>query len=131
MVLSRWLTLGLGDNNQSRLVFKLVSLFQLFDDGRRMLRADYSINCDAAEHSRYQMLAMAAMVYPAGTLVLYWAILARNRQLLYPPEVHRRPKEDKAIALEAKRRNVLQLRPFVLLHDACEDDVVHVFPPVD
>lgn len=108
--------------------FELAPPCQLFDDGRKMLRADYSVNCDSAEHSRYQLLAKAVMVYPAGTLVLYWAVLARNRKLLYPLEVRRRPREDKAIALEAKRGNRLQLRPFVLLHDACECHLACCFP---
>lgn len=86
-----------------------------------MLRADYSIDCDAAEHGRYRVLAATmAVVYPFGVFAFYTFVLWRRRQLLYPMQVHGRPREDKAIAEEAKRLNELALRPFAILHDACE-----------
>lgn len=92
------------------------------------MRADYSINCESAEYSKYRLFAAATIVvYPIGTLLLYWFVLARNRQLLYPPEVHQRPKEDIAIAMEAKRGNELTLRSLEVLHDACEGDNASLF----
>lgn len=86
-----------------------------------MLRADYSIDCDAAGHAKYRYLAAAmAVVFPVGSLALYSVVLWRHRRLLHPPPVHGRPKEDKPIAEEAKRINAVVLRPLALLHDACE-----------
>ena len=61
-----------------------------------------------------------AVVYPFGVFVFYTFVLCRRRQLLYPTQVRGRPKEDKAIAEEAKRLNELALQPFAILHDACE-----------
>lgn len=86
-----------------------------------MLRADYSIDCDAAGHAKYRYLAAAmAVVFPVGSLALYSVVLWRHRRLLHPPPVHGRPKEDKPIAEEAKRINAVVLRPLALLHDACQ-----------
>lgn len=101
---------------------RLVSIApKTFDDGSNMLRADYSIDCDAAEHGRYRVLAgTMAVVYPLGVFTFYTFVLWRRRHLLYPMQVRGRPREDKAIAEEAKRLNELALRPFAILHDACE-----------
>lgn len=86
-----------------------------------MLRADYSIDCGAAEHGKYRVIAATmAAVYPFGVLAFYTFVLWRRRQLLYPTQVRGRPREDKAIAEEAKRLNELALRPFAILHEACE-----------
>lgn len=92
-----------------------------FDDGRTLLRADYSIDCASVVHARYRVVAtVMAILYVVGTLVLHLAILAKYRQLLYPPHARGRPQEDKLIALEAKQRNMIALRPLALLHDACK-----------
>lgn len=86
-----------------------------------MLRADYSIDCDATAHTKYRVLAATmAVAYPFGVFAFYVFTLLRHRQLLYPNQVRGRPKEDKAIAEEAKRLNELALQPFAILHDACE-----------
>lgn len=94
---------------------------QTFDDGRTMLRADYSIDCDAAEYSAYRALAVTmAIAYPIGSLAIYSAVLWKYRHLLYPHQIHGRPTEDNTIAQEAKRANAQTIQPFALLHDACE-----------
>ncbi|CAM9129421.1 unnamed protein product, partial [Laminaria digitata] len=94
---------------------------ETFDDGTNMLRADYSIDCDAAGHGKYRVLALTmAAVYPFSVLAFYSFVLWRRRQLLYPTQVRGRPREDKAIAEEAKQLNELALRPFAILHDAYE-----------
>lgn len=95
-----------------------------FDDGSTMLRADYSIDCDAAGHAKYRVLAVVmAIVFPVGTVVLYSVVLWRHRRLLHPIPVHGRSKEDEPIAEEAKRINAVVLRPLALLHGACESFV--------
>lgn len=94
---------------------------QTFDDGRTMLRADYSIDCDAAEHIAYRGLATTmAIAYPTSSLAIYSVVLWKHRHLLYPNKIHGRPAEDNTIAQEAKRANRITTYPFALLHDACE-----------
>lgn len=94
---------------------------QTFDDGRTLLRADYSIDCDVTEHTSYRALAIImAIVYPIGSLAAFSAVLWKHRDRLYPPQIRGRSKEDNAIAQEAKRANAFALRRFGLLHDACE-----------
>lgn len=94
---------------------------QAFDNGRTLLRADYSIDCDVSEHTSYRALAITmAIVYPIGSLGTFSAVLWKYRDLLYPHQIRGRSKEDNAIAQEAKRANAFALRQFRLLHDACE-----------
>lgn len=86
-----------------------------------MLRADYSIDCDAEEHTAYRGLAFTmAMSYPIGSLAVYSLVLWKHKHLLYPHEIRGRPTEDETIAQEAKRVNIHTIQPFALLHDACE-----------
>ena len=47
-----------------------------FDDGTRFLRADYSLDCDDAEHRRVLELAWVAIaLYPLGVPLLYITLL--------------------------------------------------------
>ncbi len=95
---------------------------QAFDDGRTKLRADYSIDCDAAEHTAYRVLAIImAMVYPIGSLAAFSAVLWKHRDMLYPSEVRGRSKDDNSIAQQAKRANISAIQPSGILHDACEE----------
>ncbi|CAM9285986.1 unnamed protein product, partial [Hapterophycus canaliculatus] len=92
---------------------------ETFEDGRTLLRADYSIDCDAAEHMRYRALGITfALAYPIGSSALFSGVLFKHRDALYPLHIHRRSKEDNAIAHEAKRVNALELQMSSLLHDA-------------
>ncbi|CAM9121469.1 unnamed protein product, partial [Discosporangium mesarthrocarpum] len=56
-----------------------------FDDGRTLLQADYSIDCDSEEHGQYRLYAVAmVLVYPVGIPTLYTVILFKSRRSLYP-----------------------------------------------
>lgn len=100
-------------------------LLQAFDDGSTKLRADYSIDCDVAEHKSHRVLAIImAMVYPIGSLATFSAELWNHRDLLYPHQIRGRSKDDNTIAQQAKRANMPTIQPFGILHDACEKDRV-------
>ena len=72
------------------LVYSSVSsmLFQMFacdglDDGKRYLRADYTIDCDSQKHRAFQIYASLMMlVYPLGIPVVYAVLLFNNRRML-------------------------------------------------
>jgi hypothetical protein len=58
-----------------------------FDDGRRLLKADYSIDCDAPERPGYVSYAvLMVLVYPVGVTVLYATLLWKQRHLICPEE---------------------------------------------
>ena len=47
-----------------------------FDNGQRLLRADYSIDCDSEKHKNYERLAgVMIAVYPIGVLVLFYSAM--------------------------------------------------------
>ena len=72
------------------LVYSTVSsmVFQMFacdplDDGKRYLRADYSIECDSPKHRALQIYAgLMILLYPVGIPALYASLLFSNRGLL-------------------------------------------------
>lgn len=78
------------------LVYSSVSsvVFQAFaceslDDGKRYLRADYTIECDSAKHKAFQIYAgLMILVYPLGIPVCYALLLFSNRHVLLD-EKHR------------------------------------------
>ncbi|CAM9282634.1 unnamed protein product [Choristocarpus tenellus] len=81
-----------------------------FDDGRNLLLADYSVDCDSVEHRKYFWLALVmTLVYPIGIPALYTALLMSKRRLLYPSHVWARPKEDVRLVVEARDINHLAL----------------------
>ena len=72
------------------LVYSSVSsvVFQTFtceglDDGKRYLRADYTIECDSPKHRAFQIYASLMMlVYPLGIPAMYTIVLFNNRRML-------------------------------------------------
>ena len=53
------------------------------DDGKRYLRADYTIECDSPKHRAFQFYAsLMIIVYPLGIPAVYAALLFNNRRLL-------------------------------------------------
>ena len=72
------------------LVYSSVSsvVFQMFacegfDDGKRYLRADYTIDCDSLKHRTFQFYASLMMlVYPLGIPAIYAVLLFKNRRML-------------------------------------------------
>jgi hypothetical protein len=57
-------------------IFEVFSC-EKFDNGERLLRADYSIDCDLEKHKSFQALAgIMIAVYPIGVLVLFYCALA-------------------------------------------------------
>ena len=64
----------------TREAFEAFSCYE-FDDGRRWLRADVSIECGTEAHKRAQRMAVAAIiVYPCGLPVAFGALLLRSRR---------------------------------------------------
>ena len=45
---------------------------ELFDDGTRFLRGDYSINCDSTKHAFFELYAALMIVcWPVGVPIIY------------------------------------------------------------
>ena len=56
-------------------IFEVFSC-EMFDNGTRLLRADYSIDCESKKHKDYEVLAgIMIFVYPIGVLVLFYCAL--------------------------------------------------------
>jgi hypothetical protein len=54
-----------------------------FDDGHSFLRADYSLECNTAEHTFAKSLAyLAILTYPIGISILYILLMLRARRAL-------------------------------------------------
>ena len=78
----------------SFLVYSSVSsvVFQMFacddlDDGKRYLRADYTIDCDSSRHRAFQIYAgVMILLYPIGIPTLYAGLLLQNHRLLLDGE---------------------------------------------
>jgi hypothetical protein len=57
-------------------IFEVFSC-EKFDNGKRLLRADYSIDCASEKHKDFEVLAaIMIVVYPIGVLVLFYCALA-------------------------------------------------------
>ena len=53
----------------------VLSTFQCFalDDGRRFMRADFSVDCDSDLYARvWYFTAVMVLIYPLGVPLLYW-----------------------------------------------------------
>jgi hypothetical protein len=58
-----------------------------FDDGSNLLKADFSIDCDASTRDAYvAYAALMVLVYPVGITLLYTTILWKERHLICPEE---------------------------------------------
>jgi hypothetical protein len=65
------------------LTYFVFQVFQCeaFDDGSKLLRADYSIDCDSDVHSKYVAFAgCMIVVYPVGVPLLYLAALWSHKE---------------------------------------------------
>lgn len=58
-----------------------------FDDGRRRLRADYSIDCDSPQyHGFLGYTTIMLIVYPLGITLITACLLFVNRLAIHPPK---------------------------------------------
>jgi hypothetical protein len=81
-----------------------------FDDGTSFLTVDYSIDCNASEHTFYRLYAGAMVfVYPIGIPFSYWYLLWRQREKLNGKQREKEGEmsEEKALkeALELRAAN--------------------------
>ena len=81
-----------------------------FDDGTSFLTVDYSIDCNASEHTFYRGYAGAMiLIYPIGIPFSYWFLLWRRRHLLNGKQREKEGEmsEEKALkeALELRAAN--------------------------
>ena len=80
-------------SSASSVVFQMFACDDL-DDGKRYLRADYTIECDSRMHRMLQVYASFMIVlYPVGIPALYTGILLKNRKLLQ----HKEDREDSLV----------------------------------
>jgi hypothetical protein len=78
-----------------------------FDDGTSFLTVDYSIDCNASEHTFYRGYAGAMiLIYPIGIPFSYWFLLWRRRHLLNGKQ---REKEEE-MSEEKALKEALELR---------------------
>ena len=56
-------------------IFEVFSC-EKFDNGKRLLRADYSIDCASEKHKSFEVLAsIMIVVYPIGVLLLFYCAM--------------------------------------------------------
>lgn len=88
------------------LVYSSVSsvVFQTFgceslDDGKKYLRADYSIDCDTSKHEGLRIYAgLMVVLYPVGIPAMYAFLLFRNRTVLQDADMREREVSVKPIS---------------------------------
>ena len=63
-----------------------------FDEGSKLLRADYSIDCRTVSHDKYVAFSgVMAVVYPIGVPALYLASLWPYRSEMMDPQLRESP----------------------------------------
>lgn len=86
-----------------------------FEDGRRVVTADFSLDCDAPDRGIWVAFALVcSFVFSIGVPVTYFSLLWRKRRELNPPA---RPGESK-LALSARRNRDKRVTRYMFLFAA-------------
>ena len=92
---------------------KIFSTFacHAFDNGRSFLKVDYSIDCQAPQHSQFvQFASLMVLVYPIGIPAMYYYLLWKKKALLDPgqEEKEHRMSDEDALRETLKEREELE-----------------------